>query len=305
MPFPGETLGAENLMKPEQRTLVLTAFPAEADAVLARAVLDEKPVVVAGRRRHYLGTLAGRKVVIGMTGIGMVNAAEATETAMECFATRSGAVIDAVVFVGVAGGFGRTRIGDVAVPARWTSGGGDSWHPVAAELLDVARELTVTLTNRGTIARRISVGLRRDPRLWVGGDGCSDDNNNGTAFPAIPFGGAVFGPQPRSAPDYSPLFAGNFFSAVGPFLARAVLSNITGFVTFVNPPVDAVDQETAAAQRVADARGVPFLGVRGMSDGPDDPLHLPGFPVTFFVYKRIAAANAAIVVEAMLQNWDR
>jgi nucleoside phosphorylase len=67
--------------------------------------------------------------------------------------------------------------------------------------------------------------------------------------------------------------------------------------------VDAVDQETAAAQRVADAYGVPFLGIRGMSDGPGNPLNLPGYPVTFFVYKQIAADNAAIVAEAFLRNW--
>jgi hypothetical protein len=30
---------------------------------------------------------------------------------------------------------------------------------------------------------------------------------------------------------------------------------------------------------VADAHGIPFLGVRGMSDGPGDPLHLPGLPI--------------------------
>jgi nucleoside phosphorylase len=71
----------------------------------------------------------------------------------------------------------------------------------------------------------------------------------------------------------------------------------------VAPAVDAVDQETAAAQQVADAHGIPFLGVRGMSDGPGDPLHLPGYPFTFVVYKQIAADNAAIVTEAFLESW--
>jgi hypothetical protein len=41
-----------------------------------------------------------------------------------------------------------------------------------------------------------------------------------------------------------------------------------------------------------------------MSDGPGDPLNLPGYPFTFFVYKRIAADNAAIVTEVFLQQWD-
>ena len=84
---------------------------------------------------------------------------------------------------------------------------------------------------------------------------------------------------------------------------RGILSNILGLLSAVNPPVDAVDQETAAAQQVADAHGVPFLGIRGMSDGPGDPLNLPGYPFTFFVYKQIAADNAAIVTEAFLDSW--
>ncbi len=92
---------------------------------------------------------------------------------------------------------------------------------------------------------------------------------------------------------------------MGPFLVRGVIGNITGFLTATSPAVDAVDQETAAAQQVADAHGIPFIGIRGMSDGPGDPLNLPGYPFTFFVYKQIAADNAAIVAEAFLQTWDR
>ncbi|OBF66494.1 hypothetical protein A5753_06820 [Mycobacterium sp. 852002-51971_SCH5477799-a] len=61
--------------------------------------------------------------------------------------------------------------------------------------------------------------------------------------------------------------------------------------------------ETAAAQVVVDTRGVPFIGIRGITDGPGDPLHLPGFPFQFFRYKRIAAQNAARVTAAFLQSW--
>ena len=220
-----------------------------------------------------------------------------------------------MVFSGVAGGSGRTEIGDVAVPARWTSDDGATWHAVDPGMLAAANTLTVDLESTdsigdpacricGPLARLPLIDLNREPQLFVGGDGSSDDNNNGTAFPSIPLGGAIFGPQPCAAPDRSPLFTGNFFQALGPFLARGVVSNITGLFTAVNPPVDAVDQETAAAQQVADAHGIPFLGIRGMSDGPGDPLNLPGYPFTFFVYKQIAADNAAIVTEAFLQSWD-
>jgi nucleoside phosphorylase len=299
-------------VEPGERTLILSAFPAEADAILARTTLDPNPSVVVDGRHFYLGTLGGKKVIVAMTGIGMVNATQTAETALNYFTRESGTSIGAVVFSGVAGGSGRTEIGDVAVPARWTSDDGATWHAVDSGMLAVANTLTVDLLNTDSIGDPACacglfagprIDLKREPELHVGGDGSSDDNNNGTAFPAIPLGGDIFGPQPCAAPDFSPLFFGNFFQAVGPFLASGLLTNLTGLLNPVVPAVDAVDMETAAAQQVAEAHGIPFLGIRGMSDGPGDPLNLPGYPFTFFVYKQIAADNAAIVTEAFLQNW--
>jgi nucleoside phosphorylase len=312
-PTTGQTLSSRRGLEPEQRTLVLSAFPAEADAVLARTTLDPSPSVVIDGHHFYLGTLGGKKVIVAMTGIGMVNATQTTEIALDHFTSESGVSIGAVVFSGVAGGSGRTEIGDVAIPARWTSDDGETWRAVDTDMLVAASTLDVDLLSKDTIGDPAcscglfagpQIDLNREPDLFVGGDGSSDDNNNGTAFPAIPFGGDVFGPQPCAAPDRSLLFTGNFFQAIGPFLASGLISNITGLFTATNPPVDAVDQETAAAQQVADAHGVPFLGIRGMSDGPGDPLHLPGYPFTFFVYKQIAADNAAIVTEAFLRSWS-
>ncbi|OBG41622.1 hypothetical protein A5673_00800 [Mycobacterium sp. E3198] len=75
------------------------------------------------------------------------------------------------------------------------------------------------------------------------------------------------------------------------------------FAWVADPAFDATDNETAAVQAVADARGVPFLGIRGISDGAGDPLHLPGFPFQFFFYKQLAAENAARVAAALLQTW--
>jgi nucleoside phosphorylase len=307
----------QTVAEPGQRTLILTAFPAEADAILARTTLDPNPSVVVDGHHFYLGTLGGKKVIVAMTGIGMVNATDTTETALDHFTPESGISIGAVVFSGVAGGSGRTEIGDVAVPARWTSDDGETWHAVDSGMLAAANTLDVDLLSTDTIGDPACfycgplswfplVNLNREPDLFVGGDGSSDDNNNGTAFPAIPsipLVGDIFGPQPFAAPDFSPLFVGNFFTAVVPFLAGGLLTNLTGLISPVAPAVDAVDQETAAAQQVADAHGIPFLGVRGMSDGPGDPLHLPGYPFTFVVYKQIAADNAAIVTEAFLESW--
>jgi nucleoside phosphorylase len=276
----------------EQRTLVLSAFPAEADAVLSHTTLDPSPVVVADRRHFYLGSISGKKVIVAMTGIGLVNTTDTTETAFARFTEASSIDIAAVVVSGVAGGGRRTSIADVAVPARWTLDKGTTFHPVDPGMLATAEKLPVALTN---------VNLQRRPQVFVGGDGCSRDNNNGVAFPCIPNGGNVFGCQPRGVPDRSLLHTGNFFQATGPWLKNALVSNLN--IRSSDPAFDATDMETAAAQAVADAHGVPFLGIRGISDGAGDPLRLPGFPFQFFYYKKIAANNAARVTASFLQSW--
>ncbi|WP_083178209.1 5'-methylthioadenosine/S-adenosylhomocysteine nucleosidase family protein [Mycobacterium scrofulaceum] len=271
----------------ERRTLVLSAFPGEADAVLSHTTLDPDPVAIVDGRHFYLGAIAGKKVIVAMTGIGLVNAAGTTEAAL------SGFGIGAVVFSGVAGGAGRTRIADVAVPARWTLDHGRTFRPVDPGMLAEAGMLSVALE---------SVDSRRRSRVVVGGDGCSGDNNNGVAFPCIPNGGDVFGCQPRTAPDRSLRYTGNFRQAAGRWLRCALISNLK-IASSSDPAFDATDMETAAAQAVAEEHGIPFLGVRAITDGPGDPLRLPGFPFQFFCYKRIAAVNAARVTAALLRNW--
>lgn len=273
----------------EQRTLILTAFPVEAEAVLSHTTLDSDQVVVADGRHFYLGSIRGENVIVAMTGIGMVNATETTETALARF---SGAV-GAVVFSGVAGGAGRIGIADVTIAARWTLDNGTTFHPVDPAMLAVAEKLSVTLKSV-----RASGHV---PLLLVGGDGCSYDNNNGQAFPCIPNGGGVFGCQPRTAPDRSIFYTGNFFQAAWPWLRHGLISN-ANIASVADAAFVATDSETAAAQAVADGHGIPFLGIRGISDGSGDPLRLPGFPFQFFVYKKIAATNAARVTVAFLQS---
>jgi len=238
-------------------------------------------------------------VIVAMTGIGVVNATETTETALA-----SSISVGAVVSSGVAGGGGRVRIADVAVPARWTLDNGATFHPVDPDMLAVAQALGVGLESVNYLGnRRITlIDLKRQPQVFVGGDGSSSDNNNGRAFPCIPNGGGVFGCQPRSAPDRSFRYTGNFFQAAGPWLKNALISNLN-IASTADPAFDATDNETAAAQAVADAHGVPFLAIRGISDGAGDPLGLPGFPFQFFFYKRIAADNAARVTAAFLGSW--
>jgi len=62
--------------------------------------------------------------------------------------------------------------------------------------------------------------------------------------------------------------------------------------------------ETAAVARVAAELDVPFLGIRGVSDGPGDPLGERGFPAQFFDYYVISADNAAIVARSVVAQLE-
>jgi len=94
------------------RIAIISAFGAELEAFKAQAVI-EKAVVLNGRT-VYIGTLAGHKVILTLSGVSMVNAAMTTEAVLDHFR------ITRIVYSGIAGGVNPDlNIGDVVVPARW------------------------------------------------------------------------------------------------------------------------------------------------------------------------------------------
>lgn len=291
--------------------LVLAAMPLELYPLIQRASVDPAHVVHVNDRTFYVGRLAANDVVLAMTGIGLVNAAETATAAFEHFRCPfSGAV-----FSGVAGS--KSFIGDVNVPQRWTIDKGKSWLAANPKMLATAGAL------RGSkavaLARDVPVGdaacacagvdaatpvhLPYVPQLRVGGSGTSADTFGGHAVPCLPGGGDIAGCEPCLAPGSTPTDAANF-AANAPSLAD------TGFFeALLGPPdpttttMDAQDEETAAVARVARRYHVPFLGIRAVSDGQGDPLNLPGFPWQFFVYRQLAGNNAATVTMAFLRTW--
>jgi hypothetical protein len=114
----------------------------------------------------------------------------------------------------------------------------------------------------------------------------------------------VFGCEPCRYQSGNPPDVEGFADGIAPFLGPEFFMNF-----FENPPVTdtsyvAQDMETAAVARIAAANGnTPFLAFRAGSDGEGDPLMLPGFPFQFFVYKELAAQNAAITTLEFLQAW--
>jgi len=257
--------------------LVLSAFPAEG-APLRKAGTFKKTVVLQGRN-FYPGILEGMHVVLGLTGIGMVNAAATTEAAIGAFKPI------AIVMSGVAGS--SHRIADVVVASRWIEPPKKRHIPVNAAMLEVARQgataLPAPLEHCATVPPTSATGalvcMPFDPEVAFVDEGSTSDPYGGMAAPCSPGGGDVIGCD---------------------IPAPAVRATAAVAAT---PEVE--DMETAEVARVARRHGIPFVAMRAVSDGAGDPKGDRGFPAQFFDYYRLAADNAALVTRSVLAKVGR
>jgi nucleoside phosphorylase len=286
------------------RTLVLSAMPLELNPLVEAATITATSEIDG--RTFYGGRIAGRDVVLTVTGIGPVNAAEAATTAVE----HTRCPFTAAVFSGVAGS--AMYIGDVMVPTRWTQDDGKHWFPTDPRMRAVAAKVQPKLTQDVPVGdaacacpgidAATPVHLWHAPKVRIGGDGTTSDPFGGKAVPCMPGGGDIAGCRP-CIPGGAP-------EDVADFASRAPALVDADFVRgFFQAPAEttktyaAQDEETAAVARVMQRYGVPFLGIRGVSDGLGDPLGLPGFPVQFVVYRQLAADNAAATTVAFLRSY--
>jgi len=253
---------------------VLSAFPAELAPLVAATEIEE--TVEAAGHLYYTGNLDGVSVLLGLTGIGMVNAGRTAEEVITSFD------VAGLVVSGVAGS--HYRIGDVVVPDRWRE----------RRRRFRANRALFALAQRGAIALETPltrctpvpptdpdgeiVCLPFEPAIVFGGNGISGDAFGDTAVSCIPEGGEVFGCD-LPTPD-----------AIGLALHTAAQHTLP----------DVQDMETAAVARVARRYRLPFLGVRAVSDGAGDPLGDRGFPAQFFDYYRLAAENAGLATRALV-----
>lgn len=292
--------------------LVLSALPLEAAPVLAGARVNPTPVWVHDGRGFWSGTVERTAVIIALTGIGLQNATNTTEAAFAHFSCFS-----AVAFSGTSGG---DFIGHVMVPASWTEDGKHFVNTDAGALSVLKQALIrdpVTL-ERSTPSgdplclcglpsppsATLPVTVKHKPQVEVGGTALSGDGFGGRAFPCVPQASDLFGCWPCKFPDTAAATqASNLASRVPPFLEPAF---VLGYQSASAPPPGtyvSTDMETAAVFAVAASHGVPVIGFRAASDGGGDPLMLPGFPAQFFVYRQLAADNAAAVALAFLRAW--
>ncbi len=145
------------------------------------------------------------------------------------------------------------------------------------------------------------LSVPQTPKVVVGGDGITSDSGWGKAIACIPGGGDIAGCAPCLLPGGTPEEAAEFASHAPKPPVVTPPPGGSGPAEQPTTTVDSQDEETAAVAQVARASRVPFLGIRAVSDGQHDPLHLPGFPSQFFVYRQLAGNNAAAVTVALLR----
>ena len=263
-----------------QMVAVLSAIPAEGAAVVEQATVNDTTEI--NGRTFRIGTLGGVPVIMGLTGIGLVNAATTTGALLDRFPL-TGVIVSAVAGSTV-------QIGDVVVPDRWELADGTSypadphWLKLASRIAASGHVALAQCTVPASAPEDGQVCFPDVPVITVGGVGQSSDPFNGMAF--LCTDGPVFGcdvSDAGAAPQPS----------VRGRLALTGADDGTPIVT---------DMETAAIAGQAVLRGIPFIAFRAVSDGAGDPLGDRGFPAQFFDYYPLSAQNAAAATVAFLER---
>jgi nucleoside phosphorylase len=290
--------------------LVLSAYPAEIETVLAAATLDPgQPETVDGRE-FFLGQVEGKRVIMALTGMGTVNAHNTTTLAFSLFRCGGHSIIHDVVFSGTAGAGAGSAIGDVTVPQQWTPDFGQTWEHVNPLMLFMAAVAANTLpgplSNVAPLgdplclceqtAHASTVHINRTPKVIIGGSGQTSDSYAGRAFPCVPDGGNLFGCQPC---DTGLAGLSTVKASLADIVPLASLAVVEANVATTPPESGYVanDEETASAMAVAAANDTPFIAFRGISDDNSSD-----YFAQFAVYQQLAADNAGAVELSFLRD---
>lgn len=295
------------------RVGIVSAFGAEADILLEQT--RGKRIWSINGNRFTTGTLRGNRVVIVLSGVGLVNATMTTQAMLDHFR------IDRLILSGIAGGVNpANHVGDVLVPERWAMPTEIYWNGDA--------KLPAACGKDGEV-ECLGVKLARDAagnplRAYVPGDKAAGqfmrENQVITArtgpqgefrfdFPVDPQMLAVArdlhpaleqcGPhEPRQCVSEQPVLrvggrgvSGNAFLA-NPAYRQYLHETIAA---------ESMDMETAALAQVAYANGVPFIAFRSVSDlaGGNDFKE-----VGAFFGSGLAETNEARVTLDFLAAWQ-
>jgi len=270
------------------RVAVISAY--EPEWTVLKASVGEATSHHVNGVEFVTGTLAGRNVVLFLSGVGPVNAAMTTQLALGRFD------VTAIVVSGVAGGADPgLRVGDVVVAGRWgqyldavfARESDGKFHPPAGFATPYANFGMIFPTELGV--RRS--GSATEQRFWFEAD-------PGMLAAAGRIGAVDLRrcTADRRCLGHAPRLVVGGNGVSGPaFVDNAAFRQYV-FGTF---EAQVLDMESAAVAMVAYANRVPFIAFRSLSDlaggdGGANELH------TFF---QLASDNSAAVVRRFLTLW--
>jgi adenosylhomocysteine nucleosidase len=272
------------------RIAVISAFEPELTKLLAATQVTERRVI--NGRTHYLGILAGQRVVLLLSGMSIVNATMVTQALVDKIP------VSAIVFSGIAGGVNPSlHVGDVTVPAEW----GNYQEQVFARRTTAGWDSSNTagaFPNFGMMFPRglqiVSAGGTPDAtrrRFWFNADSSALDRARAVArsvrLDRCTAAGACLEHEPR-------IVVGGRGVSGSTFVDNAAYREYV-WKTF---HADALDMETAAVAVVAFTNHIPFVAFRSLSDlagGGSGSNEVRTFG-------RLAADNSAAVVIAYLNS---
>lgn len=280
---------AQQTLDDTPRAVVMSAYAPEWQALLAETSA-QKEFVLDGKR-FVTGKLAGKDVLLVLSGISMVNAAMTTQKAIDRFNVSS------IVFSGIAGGVDPAlKIGDVVVADQWaeylecvfareTDG---KFAPPQSNIVKNRYDNYGMIFPRATEVTREGV-TEPEHRFWFPVDAKLLDVAKGVAKSVSLETCAANGKCLSHAPKI--VVGGNGVSGQS-FVDNAEF-RAYAFKTF---QAQVLDMESAATAHVAYSNGVPFIAFRSLSDlaGGGDGENELG---TFFT---LASANSAKVVVAFI-----
>lgn len=274
------------------RYAILSAFEPELKSIRSHTRIEAGYTL--NGRTISIGVLAGHPVVLGLSGVSMVNAAMSTQVIVDYFTVRG------IIYSGIAGGVNPDLgIGDVVIPAQWAqyqeqlfarrdgTGWDTGWHRAEFGNYGMMFPQPVSVT------RQNGPSDREQERFWFPVD------QDLLAAARAAAGQAVLSQCTRTGKclGASPVVVVGGNGVSGPtFVDNAEYRNWV-WSTF---QADALDMESAAVAQVAYANQVPFIAVRSLSDlagGGPGQNELP-------VFLDLAADNSTQLLLALLQELD-
>lgn len=289
---PGEAAPPGGALDPIRRLAIVSAFAPEAERLIAQT--RETRTHTVNGIAFTTGTLAGKDVVLVLSGVSMVNAAMTSQLLLDRFD------VEAIVVSGIAGGVDPAlKIGDVVVPARW----GQYLEAVFARETESNR-FTMPSWAESPFApfgmihpQPVEVRSDRVPdgeeRFWFEADPRMLETARAT-IAEVDLERCL--PDQTCLPSPPSLVVGGNGVSGQAFVDNAAFRDYA-FETF---EANVLDMETAAIATVAHANSVPFIAFRSLSDlaggGPGEN--------EMATFLKLAADNSAAVVLSFLAAWS-